>query len=605
MSKGSLRCAGSPLFLKSTYGSGYNLTITRKGRSLTEEDLSRYTSSYSNLNSLSPVKVINLKTITKENCENVLTQKIISMVKSKIPNSKLKSNLHNELTFLLPAQDSHRFPDLFDLLDRFKNDFDILNIGISITTVEEIFLKVESTDEEVSGDASLVSFKTERDTIEDEETYYGLWTGSKPEDLNKGFHLYIQQLKALFIKRFIHSTRNKSLILSQVFLPILILLINLVYLKYGPIIHVDSPPLNITLASYGQNYAPYHVIDTISPALKHMASIYGKQLASYAQVKGFNLNNRTEMIMCSDSRESIDDYLVAVGKLSFMKLNEEHFLAADFTMKEPFGKPPMKNLTPISLQRAMNSPNPMKIFQNMFKFGKRQANFNSRKRMTVIGHFNNQPYHVPPLAVNLLTNTLLRYFSRSMNTSINVINHPLPRNLTDITNEISNKDLTSFNIVSGLTFGFSFLIASFSIILIKERVSGSKHLQFMNGCNSTIFWLSAFIWDMLNYLIPVFLVIGVLKLFNVVEYVDEMRWSYTLLILFVYGLAHIPQAYLFSYKFEVSASGFAIITAWNIISSQATLLPVRILSLPMLKLIHISLNLETIFMVLFPNYAMG
>jgi len=159
MSKGSLRCAGSPLFLKSTYGSGYNLTITRKGRSFTEEDLSLYTSSYSNLNSLSPIKVLNSKTVAKQNCEKAVAQKIISMVTGKIPNSKLKSNLHNEISFLLPAQDSHRFPDLFDLLDRFKSEFDILNIGISITTVEEIFLKVESTDEEivVSGDVSIGS----------------------------------------------------------------------------------------------------------------------------------------------------------------------------------------------------------------------------------------------------------------------------------------------------------------------------------------------------------------------------------------------------------------------------------------------------------------
>jgi len=295
-----------------------------------------------------------------------------------------------------------------------------------------------------------------------------------------------------------------------------------------------------------------------------MASIYDKQLTTaYPHVRVFNLQNTSKVSMCSESRESVDEYLAAVGKLGFMKLNEEHFIAADFTMKEPYSRPSMG---------VMRSPSQMTVLQNMFKFGKRQnsfpAGFKPQKRMTLIGHFNNQPYHLPPLAVNLLTNTLLRYFSQSARSTINVINHPLPRNLTDIANEISNKDLTSFNIASGLTFGFSFLIASFSIILIKERVSGSKHLQFMNGCNSTIFWVSAFIWDMLNYLIPVCLVIVVLKIFNVVEYVDEMRWAYTLLILFVYGLAHIPQAYLFSYKFQVSASGFAIITAWNIISEK-------------------------------------
>ena len=65
----------------------------------------------------------------------------------------------------------------------------------------------------------------------DEELYYGLWTGSNPDDLNSGLWLLAQQFKALFIKRFIHSIRNKSLILSQIVLPILILFINLIYLK--------------------------------------------------------------------------------------------------------------------------------------------------------------------------------------------------------------------------------------------------------------------------------------------------------------------------------------------------------------------------------------
>lgn len=149
--------------------------------------------------------------------------------------------------------------------------------------------------------------------------------------------------------------------------------------------------------------------------------------------------------------------------------------------------------------------------------GKRQIPFQNafgykpRKRMTLIGHFNDQPYHMPPLALNLLTNTLYRYFTRSRTNRITVINHPLPREISDITNEIANKDLTSFNIATGLTFGFSFLIASFSVILIKERVSGAKHLQFLNGCNSSVFWLSAFIWDMMNYSIPVLIVVGLLK----------------------------------------------------------------------------------------------
>lgn len=216
------------------------------------------------------------------------------------------------------------------------------------------------------------------------------------------------------------------------------------------------------------------------------------------------------MAVCPKDHGSIDDYLVSVGKQGFSKLNDEHFIGTEFVMRAPI----TLNL-PETLKSLKESPK-LKMYQKMIKIGKRAGSPMSfitspRKRLTLISHFNNQPYHVPPLAVNLLTTTLLKYFTRSTSNSITIINHPLPRNLTDITNEIKNKDLTSFNIASGLAFGFSFLIASFSIILIKERESGSKHLQFMNGCSSIIFWLSAFIWDLINYLIPVGFVFLLLK----------------------------------------------------------------------------------------------
>jgi hypothetical protein len=43
---------------------------------------------------------------------------------------------------------------------------------------------------------------------------------------------------------------------------------------------------------------------------------------------------------------------------------------------------------------------------------------------TIIGWFNNLPYHSIPLAVQTVYNTILRYYT--YNKTINVVNHPLP-----------------------------------------------------------------------------------------------------------------------------------------------------------------------------------
>ena len=45
-------------------------------------------------------------------------------------------------------------------------------------------------------------------------------------------------------------------------------------------------------------------------------------------------------------------------------------------------------------------------------------------------------------------------------------------------------------------FAMSFVPASFVLFLIEERVSNSKHLQFVSGVNPFIYWLTTFLWDM-------------------------------------------------------------------------------------------------------------
>lgn len=84
-------------------------------------------------------------------------------------------------------------------------------------------------------------------------------------------------------------------------------------------------------------------------------------------------------------------------------------------------------------------------------------------------------------------------------------------------------------------------MASFVIFIIKERVSSSKHLQYMSGANPFIFWTSSFLWDILNYMIPLTVTMILLKAFDIEEFVGEGRWIYILLILILYGFAHIPQ----------------------------------------------------------------
>ena len=313
----------------------------------------------------------------------------------------------------------------------------------------------------------------------------GLLTGSKIEHIIQSKFLYMfSQFSALIGKRFIHSIRNKSLTLSQILLPIIILVINLFYIKYAVISEVDSTALKIDLNDYDRHYLPLSVVNEDKVDLQFLNTLsayYKAHLTMHGRHKAvpFDLNNTDILPFCESARGSIEVYLSCLGRTSYIKLNKEHLVAVE-----------MRN---ISLKRHQR---------------------NKVARLT--GHFNNQPYHVAPLALNLITNALLKTYTNSTESAINVINHPLPSNMSEVLKAASNKNMNSFRIATGLNFGLSFLVASFSVFLIKEKTSGAKHLQFLNSCNPYVFWLSAFVWDMLNYILSIgfILVILIVSIYN-------------------------------------------------------------------------------------------
>ena len=575
MSKGSLKCCGSPLFLKSKYGNGYSLVITKKKNYENEIEKGPHQENIS-INEKNQADITIPDPPKYEYLENKSSSdKVIDLVKSIIPNAKLSSNINSEISFMLPTEDTVRFSDLFVRLENEKETLNILNIGVSVTTLEEVFLRIgdnENTDDvaasehtlanngasnysatnpvyEILGDDNM-SGNTARsngykngdlgsdhiaspshnhtqnnnvvvsiekgqsnhngDLIDD----YGLWIGSKEIHRVGPFERLLNQFNILIKKRFIHSKRNLSLIVSQIIIPIAVLLINLVYLKYAPIKPGDSPLLKIEITRYGNNFVPYNLKYDKSPILiDQLSKIYATQF-NPPNILPFNLHDNTSVTMCSDRRKTIDDFLVCLGHLSFNYIIDDYVVAADFIS---------------------------------------DANDN----LTLVGHFNNQPFHVPPLTVNLMTNTLFKYYTNSTENKIIVNNHPLPRNLQGKITDQQLKDQTGFNVGSGLTFGFSFLIASFVIFIIKERASNSKHLQYMSGCNSHVFWISSLLWDIINYMLAVIVVILLLWIFGIMEFLGSYRWLITIGLMVLYGFAHISQMYLFSYFFKVSSTGFA------------------------------------------------
>ena len=58
-----------------------------------------------------------------------------------IQGSSLRSTANGEMVFNLPMNESKNFPALFESLEQNKRSLDFLNLGISVTTMEDVFLR--------------------------------------------------------------------------------------------------------------------------------------------------------------------------------------------------------------------------------------------------------------------------------------------------------------------------------------------------------------------------------------------------------------------------------------------------------------------------------
>ena len=64
----------------------------------------------------------------------------------------------------------------------------------------------------------------------------------------------------------------------------------------------------------------------------------------------------------------------------------------------------------------------------------------------------------------------------------------------------------------------AFLASSFVVFLVQERTNKAKHVQFVSGVDPISYWTSAYLWDLINFLIPALSILVLLVAFDVPAY---------------------------------------------------------------------------------------
>ncbi|XP_047441411.1 phospholipid-transporting ATPase ABCA1-like [Mugil cephalus] len=183
--------------------------------------------------------------------------------------------------------------------------------------------------------------------------------------------------------------------------------------------------------------------------------------------------------------------------------------------------------------------------------------------------FNNKGWHSIGAFINVMNNGILRAHlppgAEPDQYGIRAFNHPL--NLTK--EQLSQVALvtTSVDVLVSICviFAMSFVPASFVVFLIQERVSKSKHMQFISGVQPLLYWTANYTWDMCNYVVPATLVVFIFMCFQQQAYVSSTNLPVLALLLLLYGWSITPLMYPASFFFTIPSTAYVVLTSVNIL----------------------------------------
>ena len=70
---------------------------------------------------------------------------ITNLILKYVNGATKESDIGSELSYLLPRESSGNFEELFSFLENSKGDLGISSFGVSVTTMEEVFVKLVDT----------------------------------------------------------------------------------------------------------------------------------------------------------------------------------------------------------------------------------------------------------------------------------------------------------------------------------------------------------------------------------------------------------------------------------------------------------------------------
>ncbi|XP_066148886.1 cholesterol transporter ABCA5-like [Euwallacea fornicatus] len=496
VSKGSIRCCGSSLFLKNKFGIGYHLTLVLEGNS-------------------------------KEHA-------IARLVTSHVVKAEKARRHGRELSFILPHNDADHFASLFSAIEQEINNksskLGISSYGVSMTTLEEVFLHLEKGEDELDDTVDNLSTKIVRNralsrslSLQSKSTSYqslqnqgnnlmangqdvkgggetmdigGLEVISETKSPISGIGLEkiectpnnLQTILALIKLRCLRMMRDIQKLYFMILLPLVCAAVTLYFNKY-----------------FDTNY-------NVSRSLELNGTSYGEM---------------STVAIHNGSRDSIREF---VDQLIFLGARQVDFYDGNFSTLLAFA--------------------PHIAAFDVHKFQDGDYSF------TIL--YNDTFQHSLPVTLNLLSNSIYRILTAGTQTEsfepIRVMAQPFQQTIQAGGFNIASTTQTIF-----VGMVFVLVPVSLAIDMVHDREMRTKNQLRVNGLTTTMYFLTYFIVLMAIMGITCSLLMVIMVVFDIPALRDWPAIVVFSLLIFIYCPSSILSCTCISYIFDKTESALSIL----------------------------------------------
>ncbi|KXJ73909.1 hypothetical protein RP20_CCG014205 [Aedes albopictus] len=570
VSRGRLRCCGSSLFLKNKFGIGYHLTLV----------------------------------LDSHACEVAITK----LVNDHVPKAEKARRHGRELSYILPHDAVNSFVSLFDDIENEikskRMKLGICSYGVSMTTLEEVFLHLETQREEEQ--------KVETEDDDEQDSGYAVDSLSRKVMKNRALprSLSLQERSNSY-----QSLKNdtKNLLEEQNLENKTSLPDN--GLDFDTIIPINGLTTNevevVQSAKNSTGTSPNFKIQrkrhsrSRNGVSKSTKSVYEDPANNSSSVVKLNSQNKTNWM-------DLEDIELKPSCMNTIKHHQHQHNAQQQSKESSY----LYHRFIAELKQSSNVTEDYNgNFSLLLDIAPHMAAFNinsiSWTNVSITTLYNDTTQHSLPILLNLISNSLLRLFAEhSPPSSITPPATVSPESILDIelrshpfqqTTQPQEFNIGTFS--SALFVGMIFVLipVSLAVDMVYDREMKARNQLRVNGLSSSLYLSAYFIVLSVLMILICAALLGLVYLFDIPSFRQPPALITLGLLVFLYSPAGILCSTCFSYFFDRTDSAQSILP--NILTFVGLIPFILVVFLDMLGIeVKAAFALHFVFSLINPMY---